>query len=122
MYFYSPTVATGDEVRLDLAVALDNIREYRRDSPSRTAFFRRKSSFSMTIGLPASLAQATTLATASPMTASAMLQPTVGNERYPPSVHQASVTTARCCIQVYRLSVTTGTSIPRTGEHPPDPA
>ena len=71
--FNSFPVTTGQEVRLDLAVAEgpDSIREYLRDSPSSTAFFCRKSSFSTTNGFPAPRAYSTTLATASPINASA---------------------------------------------------
>ena len=56
MYLNSLTVATGQEVRLDLAVAEAGQHPglYLWDSPSRAAFFWRKSSFSMTMGLPTS--------------------------------------------------------------------
>ena len=59
------------------------MRLYLRDSPSRTAFFLRKSSRSMTMGLPTRLAYPTTLATASPMSASALVTGLpVGHQRH----------------------------------------
>ena len=70
--FNALTVAAGDEVRLDLPIA--ETRQHPAITtglPSKAAFFCRKSSFSMTMGLPTSRAYCTTLATASPINASA---------------------------------------------------